>query len=190
MNSSVSKQIAQPPIWSRFERLLVFAVISFYLAILVLPLVPPIPLLSEVLTPIWTGANYLGLWQRYVVFAPPRSYNVYLEATVKLDNGEEMVWKYPRLEQIGLLEKAPKIYYRKFFNEFAHYDNSSVLWPDLARYVARKVYSQTGKRPLQVTLIRYRADIPRAFADPLPPKNETYMSDVLLSCPITDKDLK
>jgi hypothetical protein len=176
--------------WSRFQRILVISFISFYVAILVLPLVPPSSLLKEILEPFRKCVNYLGLWQRYVVFAPPRSYNVYLEATVKLENGEEMVWKYPRLEQMGLLEKAPKIYYRKFFNEFAHYDNNSVLWPDLSRYVARKVYSQTGKRPVQVTLIRYRSNIPPAFADPLPPKNKTYVSEVFFSSPITDKDLK
>lgn len=176
--------------WVRYKKPLIIIFICFYLFVQVIAILPKPDAQKLVLPPIWQAIQFIALFHHYVVFAPPRKYNIYLEANVKLNDGQIIVWKYPRLEHLSFFEKMPKIYFRKFFNEFAHYDANSMLWPDLALYVAKQVRSETGKQPVEVTLIRYRADVPPPSGDPLPGSPTAYHAEQFYSRAITGGDLQ
>ncbi len=94
------------------------------------------------------------------------------------------------MEQLGLIEKMQKERYRKLYNDIANNASDGVLWPDLARFIARQVYAQQGKRPLEVTLVRYWSDIPPAHGDPLPRPPNKYASLGFFTYPIRIEDLQ
>lgn len=164
--------------------------IVFYVGTSVLYLSPPSPWRQRLLAPFWNFIEYTGLWQYYTVFAPPRSYNLYLEGEVELANGETIIWKYPRIEQLGLLEKMPKERFRKLYNDIANEPTDGVLWPDLARYIARQVYEERGVLPVKVSLVRFWSDIPKPTAGSLSKPSTEYKSHKYFSFPIQPEDLQ
>jgi hypothetical protein len=177
-------------LWARLRKPTITMFIVFYIYCGALFLSPPTEWRQTLLSPFWNFIEYVGLWQYYTVFVPPRIFNLYLEGNVKLENGELLVWKYPRMEQLGLIEKMQKERYRKLYNDIANNASDGVLWPDLARYIARKVYVQHGKRPIEVTLVRYWSDIPPASGDPLPRLSNKYDSLGFFTYPIRIEDLQ
>jgi hypothetical protein len=153
-------------------------------------LCPPTPWRKTLLEPFWNILEYAGLWQYYTVFAPPRSYNLYLKGEAELENGKTVFWTYPRVEQMDFLQKIPKERFRKLYNDIANEPTDGVLWPDLARYIARQVYAETGVKPVKVGLVRFWSDIPPPTTDPLPQPSTTYKSHKYCTFPIQPEDLK
>jgi hypothetical protein len=99
-----------------------------------------------------------GLFQAWDMFAPsPRSVNAHVEAAVILRDGRIRTWKFPRMEQLSLVERSYKERYRKFV-ESVQADSYKALWPDVARYIARANNNPTDP-PELVMLIRYWSDI-------------------------------
>jgi hypothetical protein len=101
-----------------------------------------------------------GLWQGWDMFAPnPYSTNAYLEAEVVFRDGQQRVWKFPRMQDLGLVDRYFKERYRKWANERVRMDANSVLWPDAARYIAR-LHANPRNPPQTVRLVRYWAEVP------------------------------
>jgi hypothetical protein len=176
--------------WTVCRKPILNSFIIFYISTAALFLSPQTPLRQKLLSPFWNFMEYTGLWQYYTVFVPPRFFNLYLEAKVELENGEVTTYKYPRMENLSLFEKMQKERYRKLFNDIANNPTDGVLWPDLARFAARSVYSKGGKRPVRVLLVRYWSDILPASGDPLPPVVTEYHSHGFFSFPIKPEELQ
>jgi hypothetical protein len=109
-----------------------------------------------------------GLWQGWDMFAPnPRSFNTYLEAEITFRNGQQRVWKFPRMNELGFIQRYFHERYRKWANDNVRLDENSGLWPDTARYIAR-LYFDASNPPQSVKLVRYWAEIP-------PPSGQFYL---------------
>ena len=81
---------------------------------------------------VWTG-----LFQSWDMFSPqPETTNAYLEAIVLYQDGSTKIWSFPRMDLLSLNERYHKERYRKFVEVLLDGKNS-VLWPDVARHVAR-----------------------------------------------------
>jgi hypothetical protein len=175
--------------WNGIRVPVISAFIFFYIYTTVLFLSPPSPLRKTLIAPFWDTLEYAGLWQYFTVFAPPRSYNLYLQAEAQLENGTTVFWQYPRIEQLDFLQKMPRERFRKLYNDIANEPSDGVLWPELARYMARQVYAQTGIKPVKIGLVRFWSDIPPPITDPLPKPSTTYRSHKYFTFPIQTEDL-
>lgn len=123
-----------------------------------------IPLNSALVTSIRNAVRpymlWSGLFQAWDMFSPtPRSVNAHVEAAVIFKDGRIHTWKFPRMEQLSLTERAFKERYRKFV-EYVQEQKYAGLWPDVARHIARANNSNSNDPPQVVMLIRYWSDIP------------------------------
>lgn len=99
-----------------------------------------------------------GLFQAWDMFAPsPRSVNAHVEAAVILRDGRIQTWKFPRMEQLGLLSRTFKERYRKFVENLQE-DSHKAMWSDVARRIAR-ANNDPSDAPEVVMLIRYWSTI-------------------------------
>ncbi len=99
-----------------------------------------------------------GLFQSWNAFAPaPKAINSYIEAVVIYKDGRILNWKFPRMEQMPLVQRYSKERYRKFIENLKE-DSNLALWPDAARYVARR-NNDPSNPPEIVMLIRHWSDI-------------------------------
>jgi hypothetical protein len=99
-----------------------------------------------------------GLFQGWDMFAPsPRNINSYIEAVVIFNDGRTQTWKFPRLEQLSFVQRQFKERYRKF-GENVQNDANSILWPDVARRIAR-LHNNPSDPPTIVLLVRYWSEI-------------------------------
>lgn len=161
----------------------------FYVGTTIIFLCPPSPTRQRLLSPFYAAIEYLGLWQYYAVFAPARTYNLYLEGEVELENGKLVSWKYPRIESMNIFDKMQKERFRKLYNDIANEPSESILWPELARYIGRQVYLETKVRPVRVGLVRFWADIPEPDGSTLPKPVTIYKSHKYFTFPIQPEDL-
>jgi hypothetical protein len=100
-----------------------------------------------------------GLFQGWDMFAPtPPNVNAYIEAAVIYKDGRTQSWKFPRMEQLGLVERYYRERYRKF-TENLRQDANAGLWPDVARHIARLNNHDTSNPPAIIILVRYWSEI-------------------------------
>ena len=108
-----------------------------------------------------------GLFQSWNMFAPtPKSVNARIEAAVIYKDGHIRNWKFPRMEQLGLVERYYKERYNKYVENLAD-DKNAALWPDAARHLARSNYKDASNPPQIVILAYYWSDI-------IPPDNSSH----------------
>jgi hypothetical protein len=90
------------------------------------------------------------------MFAPsPKTINSYVEAAVIHKDGRTQLWRFPRMEQLGLTQR----YYKERYRKFAENLNANVaLWPDAARHIAR-LNNDGSNPPAIMVLIRHWSDI-------------------------------
>ncbi len=94
-----------------------------------------------------------GLFQGWDMFAPtPPNINSYIQAAVIYKDGRTQIWKFPRMEQLGLFERYYRERYRKF-EENLRQDANSALWPDVARHIARLNNNDVSNPPAIVVLV-------------------------------------
>ena len=111
---------------------------------------------------------WVGLFQSWDAFSPsPKATNSHIDAIVLYNDGATRNWSFPRMEQLSLTKRYFKERYRKFV-EYLNGDSYSALWPDAARFIARR----NNNRPSPVRmvfLVRYWSDIvPRADGSYIP----------------------
>jgi len=103
---------------------------------------------------------YTGLFQKWDMFAPnPSSLNNYTGAVITYRDGETSLWNFPRMEDLGYIDKYFKERYRKYANDNLRLDENAAIWPDAARYIAR-VNQRPSNPPVSVALVRYWSVVP------------------------------
>jgi hypothetical protein len=143
----------------RLRQIVLSAFLLFHLVAITCWALPPnSPLLLAVRGVIRPYMLWTGLFQSWDTFAPaPKIINPYLEATIIRHDGSQQVWKFPRMEQLSLLQRYAKERYRKFDENLA--DNKGTdLRPDVARHLAR-MFANAANPPEIIMLIQYWSDI-------------------------------
>ena len=114
-----------------------------------------------------------GLWQYWDMFAPnPSSWDGYVDAMIRYQNGTEKRFDYPRMRKLGIVERYFKERYRKFL-ERAHIEQYSWMWPHFAQRIAMEAYDDPKNPPVEVTLVRHWK-IVQPPDKPQPKKYESY----------------
>jgi len=109
-----------------------------------------------------------GLWQGWDMFAPnPLALELDVVAEVNFADGRQATWIFPRMQEMSYLERYMKERWRKW-RERVRLDAFSLIWPDTARWIARRFDSP--EHPVQsVALIRRWREIPPPAGPRLPP---------------------
>jgi hypothetical protein len=104
---------------------------------------------------------FLGLDQNYSMFAPVvRKTNRHLIALITFPDLSTVIWLYPRVERMGIIEAMQKERYRKFANDNIVAPCFKMFLPDFARYIAR-AHTSIDNNPAQVSLYLSEEDIPK-----------------------------
>jgi hypothetical protein len=100
-----------------------------------------------------------GFWQYWNMFSPnPANVDAWLDAEVEFADGTQMVYKYPRMQDLSVFERYFKERYRKFV-ENVHGDRFTYKWPMVAQAIAYASYQGDGNLPVKVTLRRHFKEI-------------------------------
>lgn len=104
-----------------------------------------------------------GLCQDFFVFSPDvnTSY-AEISGVVQMPDGSTVVWEYPHIVSMNLLEKMVKERYRSYATSILRRSNSYLL-PAMARRIAREVYNQNGRSVLPQSVIvrvKWQAVVP------------------------------
>jgi hypothetical protein len=107
------------------------------------------------------------------MFAAPAYSNNYLEADVTFADGGRATWKFPRIDQMGYVDRYLKERHRKWATErvLEAGKPSPTVAEAAARYAAQQV-ERPGNPPLKVELIRYRSQIPAPRRGHIPPHDQ------------------
>lgn len=186
----------------------VFIIIHFWMIIsYMLPLNPVVGILQR---PFNKYMWFIGLWQTFAVFAPPRQNNVHLIALITYKDGTTRIYPLPRVDRIPLFDKLRKERFRKFLDDNAAWPEfyRPFLVKDIARFAARQCdlfkgnESAPANPPHSVSLIRFHSDVPLLKAptlsvmqtsDPLAqaPKNRPHTDmRLILHYYVNEDDLK
>lgn len=144
---------------SRRARIIATAFIAFHLVAVIVWAMPlDTPLTVGIRDSIRGYMLWTGLFQKWDMFAPdPSKLNNYVSATVTYRDGRASVWEFPRMENLGIVDKYFKERYRKYACDNLRLDTRSQLWPDAARYVAR---ANASEQPVEVDLVRHWSEVP------------------------------
>lgn len=164
---------------ARRRRIIVNTFIICYITLITLWLMPEKWKWREVVLPtIRPLILFTGLWQNFAVFSPnPRNINLHLDAIVHYEDGTSGVWHYPRMERLPLVERTFEERYRKYGHDHLNWDKERQLWPDFARFVARRMNKYAAK-PQEIILKRYWALIPppeQGLGKPAPEHTNTHL---------------
>jgi hypothetical protein len=144
---------------SRNARIAWSAFIAFHLVAIVVWAMPlDSPLTVAIRESVKGYMLWTGLFQKWDMFAPdPSKLNNYITATVTYRDGRAAVWEFPRMENLGIVDKYFKERYRKYASDNLRLDTRSQLWPDAARYIAR---ANASGQPVEVDLVRHWSEVP------------------------------
>jgi len=128
-------------------------------------MIPINPLVGYLQRPLNKYMNFVGIWQTYSVFAPPRSNNLHLIAIVTYKDGTTRIYPLPRVDRMPLFDKVRKERFRKYLEDNAAWTEvyGSFLVKDLARYIGRESDVFKGSQanpPHSVSLIRLHSELP------------------------------
>jgi hypothetical protein len=151
----------QPPAPGRVARILISGFLAFNLFAIVAWCVPlESPLLSACRTAVRPYMLWTGLFQKWDMFAPePSKLNCYVGAQVVFRDGHSALWSFPRMENLGIVDKYFKERYRRYANDSIRRDMNAAAWPDAARRIAR-LNNSPSNPPVVVNLIRYWSGVP------------------------------
>jgi hypothetical protein len=154
----------EAPAKREFPRLLrigISAFLAFNLFAIIAWCVPlESPLLASCRSMVRPYLVFTGLFQKWDMFAPdPSKLNNFVGAVVTYRDGRHALWNFPRMENLGYVDKYFEERYRKYANDCLRLDMYSGLWPDAARYVARQ-NTHPGSAPAAVDLVRYWSFVP------------------------------
>lgn len=167
MELNDKKQTArQPAPRQKIKRTAVNAFLLFHIVAIASWCIPVnSPLITSFRDLIRPYMLWSGLFQGWDMFAPtPPNINSYIQAAVIYKDGRTQIWKFPRMEQLGLFERYYRERYRKF-EENLRQDSNSALWPDVARHIAWLNNNDVSNPPAIVVLARYWSEIPPPAAN-------------------------
>ncbi len=174
---TVEKTGAQPDRfgwWRKYRKIYLSLFICWNLAGAILWLTPPNDFRDRMLVAFRPYMWYLGLWQCYVVFAPrPRSFNLYLTATIWKKDGTRSEYKLPNPPDYNQFERMTKERYRKYVIDNLNSDDNKFLWPDAAKWIARMYYTPENP-PVKVELVRHWTDVMPPGCDTTVGESHTY----------------
>jgi hypothetical protein len=183
---------------TRLRKQAISAFILVYLFVMAIQILPTSAWQQKVWNAVSMPVLWTGLWQTFAVFVPnPRKNNIYIDATVYFEDGTNQSWQYPRMEQLSFLDKMQKERFRKYGNDHVYFNNESMLWPDLAIYIARQS-SRPKREAVRVDLRRHWFDIPpissgistNATADQSMLNPQDYAVETFMQFPIHREDLR
>ncbi len=142
---------------SDFGRGIISAFIVVTLGLVLATNLPSSPLRDKLMAPGQPYLNALGLDQSWAIFAPePRRFAIDLRAVVRYDDGSTRAWRIPNDDP--LIGTFRDYRWRKWLENVIA-DSNHALWRPAAIWIAgRNVPS--GRRPVQVTLVRRFAALP------------------------------
>jgi hypothetical protein len=145
----------------RTARYVIGAFLAFNLFAIVSWCVPiDSPLISACRNVVRPYLVWSGLFQKWDMFAPdPSKLNCYVGAQIVRRDGQSELWMFPRMENLGVVDKYFKERYRRFANDSIRRDLNAPAWPDTARYIARLNNSEANP-PVAVNLVRYWSEVP------------------------------
>ena len=153
-------------------RLLTNAFIIFHLFIITAWLFPLNSQIADTVNLFRRYIIFLGLDQDYGMFAPePRKTNRHIFAIVTLKDQSSLIWDYPRMERLGVLQAMFKERYRKFGNDNIVQPCFKMFLPDFARYIAR-LNNCPDNPPELISIYTSEEDIP-------PPNSQAKSKPVL-----------
>lgn len=176
---------------SRNARIALTAFVAFHLFVIVIWSMPlDIALVVQAREAVKPYVLWTGLFQKWDMFAPdPSKLNNYVAATLTYRDGSRSEWEFPRMENLGYVDKYFKERYRKYACDNLRLDARSALWPDAARYIARLNTSNAANPPVEVDLVRHWSEIA-----PPGPNGEAHFSPwseyVFYRYPVQAGDLK
>lgn len=113
------------------------------------------------LAPVAAYLHPTGMWQYWDMFAPePSSMDLWASAEVEFFDGTKTEFKYPRVKDLGLVEKYHSERYRKFF-ERVNPDDQRFFWAPFAQTIAFKSADNPRNPPVKVALVRHFANVTR-----------------------------
>jgi hypothetical protein len=151
--------------------------ILFHLVAIICVALPwNLPITSSVKELVRPYMRWTGLYQTWDMFGPdPEMVNSYVKGVIITQDRHMRVWSFPRMEELGLGERYEKERYRKFL-EVLPQTQYALLWPDVARHLARSLNSQADP-PDKVMLIQFQSAIRPGVDDshePTPSPNVFY----------------
>jgi len=140
---------------SAFGKILVSIFILWQLLMTALWLMPASATQRLMLNTLHVYMWVTGCDQNWAMFSPnPANIDVYLQANIFYKDGTHKVWSFPRMHNMGFIQRYQAERYRKMI-ENAHLDMNSGVWPYLAQFAALSNDTQPKTNPVvQVELIR------------------------------------
>lgn len=171
-----------PPWWSSA---VINAFILWNLFALTIWLLPGSALRSRFVNAVHPYLQFTGLTQSWRMFSPnPADIDLYWEARIRHANGQVRSWNFPRMVDLGYVERYRRERFRKLI-ELANSDKNRMVWPSLARFAARQNNVDPKNPPVAVELVRHFRTVPPPGGT-FPPF-QTYS---FFTTPITPEDLR
>jgi hypothetical protein len=176
--------------WKKIGPTLIIGFLAWHFSAVLTWVSPDSEFKQKIITPFISYLNYFGLWQGWAVFEHPRTYNEYMTAQIIYNDGTEKTWEFPRMEKLDWVQKLFKEKYRRWGNDCVADEDTSFLWPDAARYIAR-TNNVAGNPPVSVSLIRHWIWIdPPETGLNQPLRTADDGADTLYTCAILPQELK
>ncbi|MGA7169540.1 MAG: hypothetical protein WBX08_10355 [Candidatus Sulfotelmatobacter sp.] len=130
---------------------------------------------------------WAGLFQSWDMFAPtPALANTYVEAIIVYKDGSRKTWALPRMEQLSRTDRYVKERYRKF-SENLQNDRNDLLWPDVARRIARINSTPVNPAKTVILIQKWSPIVPRPDGSYQP---EAWEQHVLYGYGVKPEDLQ
>jgi hypothetical protein len=128
---------------------------------------------------------FTGFAQNWNMFSPnPSDLDLYWEARITYANGQVRSWNFPRMSDLGYVERYRRERFRKMI-EFANPDTNRMVWPSLAKYAAQRNHTDPRNSPVAVELVRHFRIVPPPGGTFAP-----YQTYSILKTPISPEDLQ
>lgn len=142
-------------------------------------------------------------WQDWGMFAPdPLQANRYVNGRVVFRDGKKKIFHLPRLSRLNYLQATLEKRYRKFQHRIVE-EGEIAYREELARFMARKMNTDSSNQPVKVFIENHEAPTPRHDRPEvargkrsrinytrLLRKPSTYKTTVLLEYEVKPEDLK
>jgi hypothetical protein len=127
MRHTTCNSNAPPARPRKFARALISAFVAFNLIAIVSWCVPlESPLVSAGRSFSRPYLLWTGLFQKWDMFAPdPSKLNCYVGAQIAFRDGHTALWNFPRMENLGIVEKYFQERYRKYANDNLRLDSDA-----------------------------------------------------------------